>query len=86
MVAFIAAGQESWSTSGDIIWRSKRKIVPMSLFELIMATIICGLLAFLVYSFPVLGQIIIIGLLSLLWLSCAHQVLLTVRRREAARG
>ena len=45
--------------------------------DLIKATLVCGGIAFLVYSFPLLGQIAIIGLLGLLWVSCAHQ---TIRR------
>jgi len=38
----------------------------MSLVELIKATIVCGIVAFLFYSFPVLGQIAAITVLSLL--------------------
>jgi len=53
----------------------------MSLFDLIKATVVCGFTAFLVYTFPVIGQIAIIGLLGLLWLSCAHQVMQSVRRK-----
>ena len=53
----------------------------MNLFDLIKATVVCGLIAFLVYSFPLIGQITIIGLLSLLWLSCAFQTIQTIRRR-----
>ncbi len=53
----------------------------MSVFDLIKATVVCGLTAFLVYDFPVIGQIAIIGLLGLLWLSCAHQVIQSVRRK-----
>ncbi len=53
----------------------------MNLFDLIKATIACGGSAFLIYSFPVLGQVIIIGLLSLLWLSYAHRTLANFRRR-----
>lgn len=56
----------------------------MNLFDLIKATIICGLIAFFVYSFPVVGQVMIIGVLGLLWLSCAHQTLQRVRRRWLA--
>jgi hypothetical protein len=53
----------------------------MNLFDLFKATIICGLLAFLIYSFPVVGQVVIIGLLSLLWLSYAHRTIANLRRR-----
>ena len=56
----------------------------MSVYDLIKATVVCGVLAFLVYSFPILGQIVIIGLLSALWLSCAFQTVENVRRRRSA--
>jgi hypothetical protein len=53
----------------------------MNFFDLFKATIGCGLSAFLIYSFPVVGQILIIGSLTLLWLSYAHRTLATIRRR-----
>ena len=54
----------------------------MNVFDLTKATVLCAAIAFLVYSYPVLGQIVIIGLLSVLWLSCALQTVQTVRRRQ----
>ena len=53
----------------------------MRLWDLIKATVVCGGVAFLVYSFPVLSQAVIIGLLTLMWLSCAHQTVQTIRRK-----
>jgi len=53
----------------------------MNMLDLIKATIACGLIAFLIYSFPVVGQVVIIGVLSLLWLSYAHRTLVTLLRR-----
>jgi len=53
----------------------------MNVLDLIKATIACGFSAFLIYNFPVLSQVIIIGLLSLLWLSYAHRTLVRFRRR-----
>ena len=52
----------------------------MSYRDLIKATVACGLSAFFVYSYPVLGQIVIIGGLSLLWLSYAFNTIKTARR------
>ncbi len=52
----------------------------MSVRDLIKATIVCGLSAFFVYSYPVLGQVILIGGLTLLWLSYAYNVLRAYRR------
>ncbi len=53
----------------------------MSIFDLIKATVVCGAIAFLIYSYPVLGQIVLIGFLSLLWLLYAHQTIANLRRR-----
>ena len=53
----------------------------MSVLDLIKATIACGVCAFLIYSFPVLSQVVIIGLLSLLWLAYARKTLATIWRR-----
>jgi hypothetical protein len=52
----------------------------MSYRDLIKATIVCGVGAFLVYSYPVVGQVVIIGGLSLLWLSYAFNTIRTARR------
>ena len=56
----------------------------MSLVDLIKATIVCGIVAFLFYSFPVLGQIAAITVLSLLWLSYARKTIVTRRGRRLA--
>jgi hypothetical protein len=53
----------------------------MNVLDLIKATIACGLSAFLIYSFPVVGQVLIIAVLSLLWLSYAHRTLAKMLRR-----
>ena len=53
----------------------------MNVFDLIKATIACGLSAFLIYSFPVVGQVLIIAVLSLLWLSYAHRTFVKILRR-----
>ncbi len=52
----------------------------MSVRDLIKATVVCSLSAFFVYSYPVVGQIVIIGALSLLWLSYAFSAIRTLRR------
>jgi hypothetical protein len=49
--------------------------------DLVKATIACGLAAYLVYEFPVLGQIVIIATLSLLWLSYLYSTLMSRRLR-----
>lgn len=53
----------------------------MNVLDLIKATIICGVSAFLIYSFPVISQVVIIGLLTLLWLGYAHRTIINLRRR-----
>jgi len=47
----------------------------MNILDLIKATVICGAVAFLIYTFPILGQIVLIGFLSLLWLLYAHKAI-----------
>jgi len=59
----------------------KNNAVVMNLLDLIKATFGCGISAFLIYSFPVISQVVIIGLLSLLWLSYAHRTVATIRRK-----
>ena len=41
--------------------------------DFIKATITCGLAAFLIYSYPVVGQILLIAALSLVWLSYLYR-------------
>ena len=53
----------------------------MNMLDLIKATVACGVSAFLIYSFPVVGQVVIIGLLSLLWLAYARKTVATLWRR-----
>ena len=53
----------------------------MTIFDLIKATVVCGAIAFLIYSYPVVGQIVLIGFLSLLWLLYAHKTIARLRRR-----
>ena len=53
----------------------------MSVLDLIKATIVCGGIAFLVYSFPVIAQSAIIGLLALAWLTYALKMIKTLAGR-----
>ena len=53
----------------------------MTILDLTKATVFCGLLAFVIYSFPVVGQVLIIGVLSLLWLSYARKTIANLVRR-----
>ena len=57
-------------------------VCRMSLLDLIKATIVCGVVAFLFYSFPVLGQIMAITVLSLLWLSYARKTFVRARASQ----
>ena len=56
----------------------------MSIYDLTKATVICGGVAFLIYTFPLLSQILTIALLSLLWLSYAYRAIVNMRRRAGA--
>jgi hypothetical protein len=53
----------------------------MELVDLIKATIFCGLMAFLCYSFPVLSTAMIIGFLALIWLGYVRTTLVRLLRR-----
>jgi len=53
----------------------------MNVLDLIKATVVCGGVAFLVYSFPVIGQVVIIGLLSLAWLTYARKMIKSLTGR-----
>jgi uncharacterized membrane protein YesL len=56
----------------------------MSIFDLTKATVICGGVAFLIYTFPLVSQILTIGLLSVLWLSYAYRAIINMRRKSGA--
>jgi hypothetical protein len=58
--------------------QKQKERFAMRTSDLVKATIACGLAAYLVYEFPVLGQVVIIATLSLLWLSYLYS---TVSRR-----
>lgn len=51
----------------------------MTLVDLIKATVACGGVAFLAYSYPVLSQALIIGTLSIVWLSYVWKVVATAK-------
>ena len=55
----------------------------MDLLDLLKATVVCGALAYLCYTIPVVGQAMVIGLLALLWLGYAHGTILRLRRRRS---
>ncbi len=53
----------------------------MSILDLIKATLVCGVIAFLIYSYPDVVKIVLIGFLGLLWLSYAHKTIAGLLRR-----
>jgi hypothetical protein len=57
------------------------KGTDMTILDLTKATLVCGGLAVLIYSCPVVGQVVVIAFLSLLWLSYARKTLQDMRRR-----
>ena len=46
-------------------------------FDLIKATVVCGLIAYLAYSLPAFSQGLIIAILSLLWLSYLYRTVVS---------
>jgi len=53
----------------------------MNLLDLIKATVTCGGSAFIIYSIPAIGTGLLIGLLTILWLSYAFRTIAKLRRR-----
>jgi hypothetical protein len=55
--------------------------IDMSILDLTKATLVCGAAAFFIYSFPLLGQIVVIGVLGLLWLFYVLKTIRSMRHR-----
>jgi len=53
----------------------------MNILDLTKATVLCGGIAFLIYTFPVVAQAMLIGMLSLLWLAYAHKAIAGLLRK-----
>ncbi len=53
----------------------------MAIIDLAKATFVCGAVGYLTYAFPLLGQIVVIGFLSLLWLLYARKTFGNLLRR-----
>jgi len=47
----------------------------MNLLDLAKATVVCGGLAFLIYSFPLISQLGLISVLSFMWLVYAYKAI-----------
>jgi hypothetical protein len=80
-MAIFGPGLWQSGQNGSIVLQSNLKTFSMTVLDLAKATLVCGGLAFLIYNFPVLGQIVLIGFLSILWLLYARKTLRTMRRR-----
>jgi hypothetical protein len=64
-----------WQKDSAVEQKPNVKSGRMNALDLTKATLACGTMAFLVYSFPVIGQVVIIGGLTLVWLSYAYKTL-----------
>jgi hypothetical protein len=53
----------------------------MDVLDLIKATVFCGMTAFVCYSYPAIGQAMIIGFLALVWLGYVRSTVARLRRR-----
>jgi len=51
----------------------------MSMLDLAKATVVCGGLAFLIYSFPIVSQVSLIVFLFVLWLLYARKAISSLR-------
>ena len=54
----------------------------MTIVDLAKATLFCGGTGFVIYRFPVVGQILLLAVLGLLWLLYARQTLQALRRKR----
>jgi hypothetical protein len=61
--------------------RARRNRVSMNMLDLVKATLVCGSTAFLIYNYPVVGQVVLIAFLSVLWLMYAYRAVAHLRRR-----
>ncbi len=71
LVAFVS-GSTKARTGGHIV---------MTMLDLVKATFVCGGGSLLIYSYPVVGQVILISMLALLWFLYARETVVTLRRR-----
>ncbi|MCS7337391.1 MAG: hypothetical protein NZ739_04025 [Verrucomicrobiae bacterium] len=55
------------------------EVSRMTFVDLFKATIACGGIAFLAYSYPVISQALIIGALGIVWLSYARKAIATAK-------
>ncbi len=53
----------------------------MSILDLAKATVVCAGVSFLVYTFPFISQGLIIGLLTVVWLTYARKLIRNFVRR-----
>lgn len=77
-------GARSWNCGPQLACGGRNLTIDqsrMSVLDLAKVTVIFGLLSFLIYSWPPLGQGMVIGVLGLLWLCYAWKAALTLRRR-----
>ena len=64
-----------------VVTNKAEVIAEMNVSDLVKATIICALIAYLVYSYPLVSQVLIIALLSLLWLSYLYRAVVKFHSR-----
>ena len=53
----------------------------MTVLDLIKATVVFGAIAFLIHRFPLVGEILLLGFLSVLWLAYVRKTIANLRRR-----
>ena len=60
--------------------QTETEAIIMTILDLAKATLVCGGISFLIYRFPLLGQVVLISFLGLLWLLYARKAIQTLRR------
>jgi len=83
-IAFAIVRQQNVSDAARLVLSASfpsERNCNMNIWDLTKATVFCGGVAFLFYSFPGVAQGVTIGLLTLLWLGYAHRTIASLRRR-----
>lgn len=55
----------------------------MTIIDLTKATVVCGGASYLVYAFPLVGQVLVMALLGVLWLLYAREAVQRLRTRNS---
>ncbi len=76
-------GRNSRFDAGLAGWRIESGGCVMTVIDLTKATVVCGGASYLVYAFPLVGQVLVMALLGVLWLLYAREAVQRLRTRKS---